>query len=149
MELLIEINAYHWFALGLVLFAAEALGAAGFLLGAAAAAIVIGVLSLFAPDLAIAAQFSLYALVALVATGLYLKVFRTEQAEDTSSSLNHRAAGLIGHEFDLDQGLSTGTNKVQIGDTLWRVQTDAAIAPGTRVKVVDADDMSLQLASLK
>ena len=67
MELFIEINAYHWFALGLVLFAAEALGAAGFLLGAAAAAIVIGVLSLFAPDLDIAAQFSLYALVALVA----------------------------------------------------------------------------------
>lgn len=149
MDWLIEINAYHWFALGLVLFAAEALGAAGFLLGAAAAAIAIGVLSLFIPGLAVAAQLSLYALVALVATGLYLKVFRTEQADQVGSSLNHRAASLVGYEFDLEERLTTGTNRVQIGDTLWRVGTDAAMESGTRVKVVAADEMSLRLATLK
>ncbi len=45
MEWLTEINAYHWLALGLILFAAEALGAAGFLLGTAAAALVVGLLA--------------------------------------------------------------------------------------------------------
>ncbi len=125
------------------------MGAAGFLLGAAAAAVAIGVLALFVPALAVATQFSLYAVVALVATGLYLKVFRTEQADRGSSELNHRAASLIGHEFDLTEQLATGSNRVQIGDTFWRVESNSVLESGTRVKVVAADEMSLRLATLE
>ena len=147
MEWFIDINAYHWFALGLLLFAAEALGAAGFLLGAAAAALVLGFLTLFVPEMAISAQLGLYAIVALTATALYLKAFRQEQDDQGESGLNRRAASLIGHEFDLHDALPGGTSRIQIGDTLWRVEANEALHRGTRVKVVSADEMSLRLAT--
>jgi membrane protein implicated in regulation of membrane protease activity len=146
MELTFEINPYHWLALGLILFAAEALGAAGFLLGAAAAALVIGLITFVFPDLGLATQFVLYALVAVMATALYLKVFRTEQ-ESEVDELNHRALSLVGHEFDLAEALPRGSSRIQIGDTFWRVESNTALESGTRVRVVAADAMSLRLAA--
>ncbi len=146
MEWLTEINGYHWLALGLLLFAAEALGAAGFLLGTAAAALVVGLLSLLLPGLGIAAELTLFAITAVVASYLYLKVFRSEQ-DAMPDELHQRAEALVGTEFDLSEALPKGAGRVQIGDTFWRVQTEAALAGGTRVRVVAADAMSLKVAA--
>jgi membrane protein implicated in regulation of membrane protease activity len=146
VELTFEINAYHWLALGLILFAAEALGAAGFLLGAAAAALVIGLVTFMFPELGLATQFVLYAIVAITATALYLKVFRDEQEVEVDE-LNHRARSLIGHEFDLADAIPSGASRIQIGDTFWRVESDESLEPGTRVRVVSADAMSLRVAA--
>ena len=147
MEWLTEINGYHWLALGLLLFAAEALGAAGFLLGTAAAALVVGLLALLLPGLGIATQLTLFAITAVVASYLYLKVFSSEQAA-MPDELNRRAETLVGTEFDLAEALPRGTGRVQIGDTFWRVETDGALAGGTRVRVVAADAMSLKVAAV-
>lgn len=146
MEWIAEINATHWFALGLILFAAEALGAAGFLLGAAAGALVLGLLTLVIPELSLAGQFGIYGVVSITATFLYLKVFRDEQ-DQRPDQLNHRAATLVGHEFDLVEALPQGESRLQIGDTFWKVRTDTSFAAGTRVKVVAADAMSLLVAA--
>lgn len=146
MEWLTDLTAYHWFALGLILFAAEALGAAGFLLGAAAGALTLGMLTLVAPELSLSAQLGVYALVSVLATVLYLKVF-AEVQDDREDALHRRAAGLIGQEFDLAQPVPSGESRLQIGDTLWRVRTDRALDAGTRVRVVEADTMSLRIAA--
>ena len=147
MEWLIEINAYHWIALGLILFAAEALGAAGFLLGTAAAALVVGLLSLMMPGLGVATEFVLFAVIAVIASLLYIKVFRDEQ-EATPDGLNHRAESLIGTEFELTEDLQGGAGRVQIGDTFWHVHADANLSRGARVKVVSADTMQLEVAAV-
>ena len=149
MDTILAVNAFHWLALGLLLLAAEALGAAGFLLGAAAAAFSVGLVMLFVPALGLAAQLGLFALAALLGTLVYLKVFRLEQAAQPDPGLNHPAARLVGHEFDLPDGLPGGTGRVQIGDTLWRVEAPGTLDPGTRVRVEDADGMSLRLARLE
>ncbi len=147
MEWMIDINAYHWLALGLLLAAAEALGAAGFLLGTAAAALVVGLVTLAVPGLGLPLSLTLFAGLSIVATALYLKVFRDEQ-EDQPDMLNHRAEHLVGTEFDLATVLPAGTSRLQIGDTIWRVQADGRIETGTRVRVVGADAMSLRIAPL-
>ena len=147
MEWLTEINAYHWIGLGLILFTAEALGAAGFLLGTAAAALVVGLLSLAMPGLDIAVQFTLFAVIAVVASLLYVRVFRDEQ-EATPDELNHRAESLIGTEFELTNDLNAGAGRVQIGDTFWHVHADAALTQGSRVRVVAADTMQLKVAAV-
>ncbi|MEM8768269.1 MAG: NfeD family protein [Pseudomonadota bacterium] len=147
MEWLTEISGYHWLALGILLFAAEALGAGGFLLGTAAAALVVGLLSLLLPGLGIAAELTLFAVTAVVASYLYLKVFRSEQ-EAVPDELNQRAEAMVGTEFNLTEALPKGAGRVQIGDTFWRVQTDVALAGGTRVRVVAADAMSLTVAAV-
>lgn len=147
MEWLTEINAYHWIALGLVLLSAEALGAGGFLLGTAAAALVVGLLALFLPGLGVATQLSLFAVIAVIASYLYLKVFSQEQA-DTPEVLNHRAEGLVGTEFELASALPGGEGRVQIGDTFWRVCADTDLEEGARVRVIAAEAMLLKVASV-
>ena len=147
MEWLTEINAYHWIALGLILFAAEALGAAGFLLGTAMAALVVGLLSLVMPGLGVAIEFTLFAVIAVLASLLYIKVFRDEQ-EATPDELNHRADSLIGTEFELSEDLPGGDGRVQIGDTFWHVHAEGDLSQGARVKVVSADTMQLKVAAV-
>ncbi len=144
MDWLTDINAYHWIALGLLLLAAEALGAAGFLLGTAAAALVVGLLVLVAPGLGLPAQLTLFAVVAVVASYLYLKVFRQEQ-KAVPDELNHPAERLVGTELELTDALPAGTGRVQIGDTFWRVEAEAELPAGARVRVVRADATSLRV----
>lgn len=147
MDVWIDINAYHWLALGLLLAAAEALGTAGFLLGTAAAALAVGLVMLLTPDFGLPASLALFAGLSVVATVLYLKVFRDEQAHEPDL-LNHRAEQLVGTEFDLDTAVPAGASRIQIGDTIWRVQADGHIEPGTRVRIVGADAMSLRIRPL-
>jgi membrane protein implicated in regulation of membrane protease activity len=147
MDILFELTAYHWLALGLILFGAEALGAAGFLLGAGAAALATGLVVWFAPELAPGGQLALFAIASVMATYLYFQVFRQVQDDADTPLINQRAASLIGHEFALTEDIHHGAGRVQIGDTLWRVQCEGELAAGTEVRISGASDMSLRLTA--
>ena len=133
MEWLFDLSAYHWLVLGLLLLGADALGAAGFLLGVGIAALATGVVVFIAPELS---------------ASLQLIVFRQAQDEAGAPQLNQRAAALIGHRFELTDTLTDGTGSVQIGDTYWHVSADTELSSGTRVEVVAAEPMKLHLASV-
>ena len=51
MDFFTSLTPYHWIALGLLLLVAEMLGASGFLLGAAVAALAMGAVTWIAPEL--------------------------------------------------------------------------------------------------
>ncbi len=146
MELFTDITAYHWLALGLILLTAEVLGTAGFLLGAGVAALGMGGVVALVPDLSLGWQIILYAISAMVATVVYFRLFRDAQKSDGAPLLNKRSRRLIGHQFTLEEDLALGVTKVQIGDTLWKVQADKPLVKGTKVEVVDAKRMSLIIA---
>ena len=147
MEILTNITAYHWIALALILLTAEMLGASGFLLGAAAAAFGMGALVWMFPNMGIAMQFTVYAIGAIIATILYFQLFRDAQAQPARPLLNKRARRLVGHQFELEEDVDLGTTRIQIGDTMWKVESEQPIAKGTRVEVVDTNRMSLVIAA--
>lgn len=147
MDMLTTITPYHWFALGLLLLTAEMLGTAGFMIGAAVAALGMGIVVWLAPDMAVSLQVLLYVISGLVATFIYFKVFHDAQKAEGRGVLNRRASRLIGHQFELDTDVTTGVAKVQIGDTLWKVRSDTPLSKGTMVEVVDARQMSLVIAA--
>ena len=147
IELLMTITPFHWLALGLILLAAEMLGAAGFLIGAGIAAIGLGVVVWIFPDLAPSWQVALYAISAVAATIFYFQVFRDSLATQGRPLLNKRAKRLIGHQFELENDIDLGKGKVQIGDTLWSVRTDQQLHKGTIVEVTDTNRMSLIIAA--
>ncbi len=148
MSAIMELSGYHWLVLGMLLLVAEVLGTAGFLLGAAIAALATGIAVLIVPELATGLQLALFAIAALLASYLYLSVFRQNQ-DTEADELNNRSATLIGHQFELEKAISTAGGRVQIGDTFWQVASDADLPAGTRVKVVSAEPMKLQLASME
>ena len=80
MDLFNPITAYHWIALGLLLLTAEVLGTAGFLLGAAVAALGMGVALWLVPGMSLDIQIVGYVIGAVAATILYFQLFRDAQA---------------------------------------------------------------------
>ena len=148
MEIFTNITAYHWIALALILLTAEMLGASGFLLGAAAAAFGMGALVFLIPDMGVPLQLTIYAIGAIIATILYFQLFREAQAQPARPLLNKRARRLIGHQFELEKDVDLGTTRIQIGDTMWKVESEGPIPKGTRVEVVDTNRMSLVIAAV-
>ena len=147
MEIFNAITPYHWAALGLILLTAEMLGAAGFLIGAAVAAFAMAALTFMVGDLGGIAQLTLYSISAIVATTVYFRVFRDAQIAAQPNELNQVTDRLIGHTFELDQDIGAGNQKIQIGDTLWRVRCDEALPKGALVEVIEARKMSLVIAA--
>ena len=148
MESFLTLTTFHWLVLGLLLLIAEMLGASGFLVGAAVAALAMSALTWAFPEMALGWQICLYAVTSIAATIYYFKVFRKSQLNDEDAGLNQRTHGLIGHQFKLPHDVDANGGKVQIGDTMWKVIPDSALSAGTQVEVVGATEMSLQIAEI-
>ena len=148
MDLFNTITAYHWIALGLLLLTAEVLGTAGFLLGAAVAALGMGIAVWLVPSMSLGAQIVVYVVGAVTATVLYFQLFRDAQAQPARPLLNKRAHRLVGHQFKLANDIEFGEGKVQIGDTFWQVRAESPLTKGTLVEVVGTERMLLLLAPM-
>ena len=146
MDITADITAYHWIALGLILLIAEVLGTAGFLLGAAIAALGMGAVLWLVPGMSLGAQLLIYAIGAVAASVLYFQLFRDAQKIPARPLLNKRANRLIGHQFKLENDIDLGEGKVQIGDTMWHVQCEGSLPEGTLVEVVGTERMQLVIA---
>ncbi len=140
---------WHWFSLTVVLLIGEALGAAGFLLGAALAALLVGVLLIVSPEFSWQTQLFLFATFAVVFTIVYWKRFKKFNQETTNPNLNNRAAQLIGKTLVLDHSLPLGHGKIQIGDTLWSVHCEEPVAPGSTIRIVGVEGSILQIRPMQ
>lgn len=137
-----------WLAIAILLFIAEVLGAAGFLIGAAVAALAMSALLFFVPTLAVTSQIFIYAVVAVVTTLVYFKFFRAAQPSNRNE-LPTRAEAMMGRRFTLDESITAGNEvRVQLGDSMWVVTSPQDIDEGTEVEVVDCSNMRLQVAML-
>ena len=137
-----------WLTVAIVLFIAEVLGAAGFLVGAAVAALAMAALTYFVSDLGIAAQIFVYAVVAVIATLVYFKFFRATEPSNRDA-LPKRSQMMVGRRFTLGEKLAAGTEiRVQLGDSMWVVTSTNDIDMGTEVEVVDSDTMRLQVTTV-
>lgn len=145
MEFFQQIEVWHWLILALLLLGGEALGAAGFMLGAVAAALVLALLVWLDMGLTWQQQISWFAGLTLVFSVVYWWRFKRFNETTEAPQLNDRAAQLVGRQFALSHDLVGGQGKQQIGDTLWKVAADGDLTAGTQVKVVASDDMVLQI----
>jgi membrane protein implicated in regulation of membrane protease activity len=148
IELLNNLEPWHWLSLGLLLLGAEALGASGFLLGTAIAAFLLAIINALFSDISWQTQLILFAIAALGFSIAYWKYFKEFNNRSDHGPLNQRAASLIGRELVVEHDLTGGQGRIQIGDTFWKVKFEGQIDKGTRIKVVDADSMSLQITSI-
>ncbi len=149
MEALTSFGFWHWLIVVFVLLGIEALGAGGFLLGAAMAAAVVALCTWWGWVTGWAAQLVLFGIFTLIFTVVYWKVFRKINEKTDATGLNDRASQLIGRSVLLEEDMPDGTGKVQIGDTLWKVQSLTALNQGDRVSVVGSRGMVLLVEKIK
>ena len=142
MDFLNTIQPWHWLIIAFLLLGAEALGAGGFLLGSAAAALLIAA-ALWLADISWAWQMVLFGVFSLIFTIAYWKFFKKLNDQSDHPELNNRASQLIGRIFELEQDLPNAQGRVQIGDTFWKVQASKPLKKGDLVAVTGCHGMVL------
>ncbi|USD64583.1 NfeD family protein [Vibrio sp. SCSIO 43136] len=139
IELLEQMNHWHWIALGLVLLGGELVGAAGYLLWIGLSAITVGLVKLGLP-ISWELQWISFAVISLFTTWLWWRYqAKKDRQSESEGTLNQREKQLIGQTTRLEQDVEVGRCRIRLGDTTWSAQTDQAIAAGTLVKVTAVD----------
>lgn len=128
--------ALIWLGVGVVLGIIEVLGASGFLLGAAIAAIGMAAVTWLFPTLGIVPQIIVFAVAATVATYVYFRFFRSTDPQ-SGVDLHDKIGAMVGQQFVLKEPLrANNETKTLIGDTLWTVRSSADLKEGTRVRII-------------
>ena len=143
----LTISPWHWMALGVLLLAAEAFGIGGFLVGAAAAALVTAVLAWLGAEWTWQLIcFGGLTFILSVAYWKYFKNFNQKQTEGVT--VNDKMETMIGKTGSVVQVLSPTQGKVMIGDTLWDYVSESELEKGNTVKVCSYDGTVLRVDSL-
>ena len=141
LDILAKLGSWNWLIVGLVLMALELLLPGVFLLWLGLAALLVGVISLFA-DWIWQVQVIAFAAFSLAAVPLWRRVASQGTPNADSAFLNRRSDALVGRVFTLEKPIMDGGGTVRVDDTVWRVSGPDSPA-GSRVKVVRADGASL------
>lgn len=145
IELLEQMNMWHWLAFGLGLLLLELLGTAGYLLWVGLSAMLVGVCLSLLP-ISWQLQWIAFASFSLVATWLWWRYqFSKDQQDDESSLLNKRDLQMIGKTARLEDAVQQGTCRIKIGDTTWTAETERDLEANTLVKVVKVTGIVLTI----
>jgi len=146
-----DVSVWHWFALAVVLVVLEIVAPTTFLIGPAAAAVLLGLAVAIAPGLDWRWQVLAYAVLAVVFTVVAQRLLRQRKGEpDASPSLNQRSQSYVGRRFHLDEALPDGRGRMRVDDTWWQVtaQNGQSLAAGTPVEVTGFDGAVLTVRAV-
>lgn len=142
-----RIELMVWGGLALLLIAAETLAPGVFLLwlGLAAAVVFLGLLVV--PGVEPVWQAVAFILLSFGSIALYVKFFRGTESPSDQPLLNRRGEQLVGQVYVLEQPIVDGRGRLKIGDAFWAAEGED-LPQGTRVRVISAHNMSLQVRAV-
>jgi membrane protein implicated in regulation of membrane protease activity len=148
MELLSQINLWHWLILGGALLILELLGAAGYLLWLGMAALCVSAVQAAYPQ-PWQSQWLLFALLALLFTTLWWRWQRRAlRKKDPAAEINQRNQELIGQSATLLEAVVNGHSRIKIGDTSWPVRCETSLPAGSQVTILRIDGIHLLVAPM-
>ncbi|VAW19716.1 hypothetical protein MNBD_ALPHA12-1552 [hydrothermal vent metagenome] len=137
MDLIAFVSQYgpwSWVVAGLVLLAVELVAPGGVFVWLGLAAVVTGLITLFAP-LALAVQWAIFGVLSLIGLASWVTIRRRAQPETDSPFLNQRAARQEGKEGFLSEPIIGGVGRMELGDGVWRVK-GPQLPAGHRVRII-------------
>ncbi|QCR36842.1 NfeD family protein [Nissabacter sp. SGAir0207] len=137
-----------WLTLGGLLLAAEMLGAGGYLLWSGVAAMLTGLLLWLLP-LGWQVQLLAFALLTLLTAGGWWLWLKRRPGTPAARRLNRRGEQLIGTRATLRAPLHNGYGRLEIGDSSWRIHSDAPLQAGDEVEVIAIDGITLEVRPLR
>lgn len=142
---------WHWIVLGLCLSIAELAIPAFFIVWFGIGAIVVGLLLLTAPDISIATQVLVWAIVSSILVGIWFRYLKPK----TITAVGTSAANMAGEIGILVSDLCPNTRgqvrfqKPVLGSDLWECYADASIKAGERVRIVAVEGSFIKVESTK
>ncbi|MBK8009164.1 MAG: NfeD family protein [Rhizobiales bacterium] len=144
MSFFSQLGNWGWFIAGGLLLALEVLLPGTFMLWLGLAAIATGVIG-FIVSIGWQTQIVIFAVLSVVSVLLGRRIYPTVVTETDKPFLNRRADAFVGRIFTLDEPIVSGTGRVRVDDTTWRV-TGPDCPAGTKVRVERADGATLIVA---
>ncbi|ENM5737421.1 NfeD family protein [Vibrio mimicus] len=143
IELLSQLNFWHWLAFGLILLAAELLGTAGYFLWLGLSALLVGLLLTVMP-IGWQLQWLAFASFSLVTTWLWWRrQFNQDKKQDAERDLNQKDKQLIGRVIQIPEDTPAGEFQISLGDTRWTARCEQDLEQGSRVSVIAVDGIIL------
>ncbi|ENM5897823.1 NfeD family protein [Vibrio mimicus] len=143
IELLSQLNFWHWLAFGLILLAAELLGTAGYFLWLGLSALLVGLLLAVMP-MGWQLQWLAFASFSLVTTWLWWRrQFNQDKKQDAERDLNQKDKQLIGRVIQIPEDTPAGEFQISLGDTRWTARCEQDLEQGSRVSVIAVDGIIL------
>jgi membrane protein implicated in regulation of membrane protease activity len=148
-RIILELGPWGWWALGLLLLAAEVVAPGMFLVWIGIAAILTGAVSLLLWEASFwvwQVQLVCFALLSVLAVFAGRRLMaRTAETSD-EPLLNQRGARLIGRTAVLEKPIAEGRGRIRLDDTTWTV-SGPDLPAGTRVKVTGSNGGQLTVES--
>lgn len=133
---------WGWLILGLALVGLEVFVPGVFLLFFGLAAAGLAILTALAPELPIAYQLTLYAVLAIVM--VVCAKLATRKRPQAPSELNNERISLVGQVFAVEQAFETGRGRIRVGDSSYlaacALEDSADLVEGRRVRVSKLED---------
>lgn len=149
IELLQQVNYWHWIAFGLLLLSGELLGTAGYFLWLGISAVLVGLILIVLPVIW-QLQWVSFAVFSLVTTWLWWRYqHKKDRSANAKSVLNQRERQMIGKTTRLVEDIQRGSCRIRLGDTTWSAKSEQDIPAGTLIKVVDVEGIILFIEPLK
>ncbi|WP_428772091.1 NfeD family protein [Vibrio sp.] len=146
VELLQNINHWHWLALGLGLLAIELIGTAGYFLWLGVSALAVGLILAILP-VSWQLQWVAFGAFSMLTTWLWWRrQLASDSQDDAQRNLNQKSKQLIGQIVVLQQDMQVGKNRIHIGDTTWSAVSDHALEKGSRVIITAVNGNQLTVA---
>lgn len=137
---------WFWLSLGGLLLAAEMLGASGYLLWSAIAAVLVGLLVWLLP-LSWEWQGVLFAILTVSAAILWW-YWLSQRIKPQPSMLNQRDHQMIGLRATLTEPTLDGFGRMRIGDSSWRIHSAYELSVGTEVEVISVEGNTLNVTAI-
>jgi len=141
LDLVNSLGGWTWWILGLILLGVEVLAPGFFFLWFGVAAIVIGISAVLV-DWPWQLQILGFGILSVVAALAGRRFYGMKDRPSDDPALNLRAERLKGRTFTLAEPIVEGTGRVNIDDSIWRVNGPDAPA-GARIRVVGAEGTTL------
>ncbi len=138
-----QLGPWSWWVFGLILLALEIVVPGNVFVWFGVAALITGVLALFA-DFGWQVELIVFVVLAVVLVIAGRRIFARQSQPGEQPFLNDRAHRLVGSSYMLSEPIVDGRGRVRIDDTNWRI-TGPDLPSGARVKVVDADGAVLKV----
>jgi membrane protein implicated in regulation of membrane protease activity len=149
IELLQQVNYWHWIAFGLLLLSGELLGTAGYFLWLGISAVLVGLILTVLP-VSWQLQWVSFAVFSLVTTWLWWRYqHKQDRSANAKSVLNQRERQMIGKTTRLAEDVQRGNCRIRLGDTTWSAKSEQDIPAGTLIKVVDVEGIILFIEPLE
>lgn len=149
VELLEQVNYWHWLAFGLALLALELIGTAGYFLWIGISAMLVGAL-LGALPIGWQMQWLSFASFSLITTWLWWRrQLSSDKQSDSTRDLNQREKQLIGRKTRLLEPVQKGNCRIKLGDSSWSAMSTHDIDAGEEVLITAVDGIVLTISPTK